>query len=236
MRNYKQLISKRVVKSHNFLSLSIFEAKSFIRRFEPMLMRHLFTLFFILSAVFCFAQDTLVMIDRAPKVGTFSRIEGEYVIYKKRNREKSIEIDKVFSIRSPGLDEKIIYRLDTLEGNIYSISEMKDYIQGQQDARKGFRKKSKYIGMGGFVAGAVGSMGGLLYGPVSILAYTGLVGYSKPKLREKRGFNPDMIASPPYIDGYSTMAKRYSTRAAFVGSTVGYVTGIFALSIFFAQP
>jgi len=201
-----------------------------------MLVFRLFACLFILCPLAIFGQDTLVMIDRAPKVREFIRVDGDYVIYKKGKREKTIEREKVYSIRSPGKSEFVVYRLDSLEGNVYSLSEMGDYMMGQRDARNGYKPVARLTGLGGFVAGAAGSMGGLLYGPVSILAYTGLAGYSKPRLREKRGFNSDMIASPPYIEGYSTMAKRYSTRAAFVGSTIGYVSGILAFTIFFAQP
>ncbi len=202
-------------------------------------MKHSVQLFclILLSLVFpsskLLAQDTLILIDRPSKLISSFRVEGEMVYFKKvgRNREKKIEIDKVFSVRSPGKPEQVVYVQDTLENNWYTAEQMSFYILGQQDARKGYRNQATKAGGGGVLFGFGGSAAGFPYSPLFVIAYTSWKGYQLPKFTQKNGYNPVYLSNEYYKEGFGTTAKRMVTRRSFAGSMAGFILGTVTLTL-----
>lgn len=179
------------------------------------------------------AQDTLILIDRAPMIVssvTFDSFEVHYTEVGKR-KSKSMEIQKVYSIHRQNQPEEFIYVQDTLEGNWYTRAQMADYIQGQNDARKSYKTKASKAGTGGVMVGFIGSATGLFYGPLFIIGYSALKGYSKPSLKPEYGFDVKYAENVYYKEGFGTMAKRYTSRRSAAGAAVGYILGIVTLSI-----
>jgi hypothetical protein len=179
------------------------------------------------------AQFTLILIDRPfIQADTFST-SPEYIEYRKSGKRKirQIERDKVFAIQPVNGQEIVVYSTDSLEGNWYSVSQMRDYILGQEDARKGYRKRANRGAVAGVFAGAGASAFSRLYGPAMIAIYPGVLGYLRPAFSEKYGFQPEMIENAFYREGYGTMAKRMSTRRAFWATFAGYLAGAVAFTI-----
>lgn len=189
-------------------------------------------LFFVIASSSS-AQDTLVLIDRAPLIVSsvsYDSFEVHYTVQGK-SKSKSMEIQKVYSIKRPNQAEEFIYVQDTLEGNWYTQMQMADYIQGQTDARNSYKTKASRAGAGGVMVGFIGSATGLFYGPLFIIGYSALKGFSKPSLKPENGFDVEYAENPYYIEGFGTMAKRYTSRRSALGAAAGYILGAVTLSI-----
>ena len=179
------------------------------------------------------AQDTLVLIDREPKLISAFRVENDQVFYIPfgRNKERIIEIDKLYSVRTSTKGEVILYKQDSLENNYLNVEQMADYIHGQQDARNGYGKQATKSGAGGFVFGFLGSATGLYYGPIFIIGYTAWKGASKPKYKKELGFDKKFTDNVFYKEGYGTMAKRLVSRRSALGSATGFLFGVGTLAL-----
>ena len=79
--------------------------------------------------------------------------------------------------------------------------------------------------------GFIGSATGLFYGPLFVIGYTAWKGNTKPSLKEEYGFKPEFADNPYYIEGFGTMAKRYTIRRSAIGSAAGYILGAVTLSL-----
>jgi hypothetical protein len=178
------------------------------------------------------AQDTLVLIDREPKFISAYRIENDQVYYLPfgKTKERIIEIDKLYSVRTSSKGEEILYKQDSLENNYLNVEQMADYIHGQQDARNGYGKQATKSGSGGFVFGFLGSATGIYYGPLFVIGYTAWKGASKPKYKKELGFDKKFVDNVFYKEGYGTMAKRLVSRRSAIGSGFGFLFGVATLS------
>ena len=179
------------------------------------------------------AQDTLVLIDREPKFISAFRVENDQVFYIPfgKKRERIIEIDKLYSVRTSSKGEVILYKQDSLENNYLNVEQMADYIHGQQDARNNYGKQATKSGAGGFVFGFLGSATGIYYGPVFVIGYTAWKGASKPKYKKELGFDKKFVDNEFYKEGFGTMAKRLVSRRSALGSATGFLFGIGTLAL-----
>lgn len=182
-------------------------------------------------------NDTLLLIDREPRQITYVGSDSLYVYYTKpgRSRQKSIEILKVYGVKHSDGKTTVLYQQDTLEGNWYNADQMSDYIQGQRDAIKHYKRKANRAGILGFVVGFAGSATGIYYGPAVAAGYSVLRAYTKPSRKEKWGFNQEFKDNEAYTEGFGTMAKRYTTRRSALGATAGFVIGTVTLTLVLSQ-
>ena len=184
---------------------------------------------------FCLnAQDTLILIDRKPFVVDWYEIKPDEIAYRRpgKTRTIAIERDKVFSIKSPAKLEQVVYVQDTLENNWLTAAQMRDYIKGQNDARKYYRRRANLTAAAGFLTGGIGAGAGLFYGPLFVIGYTGIAGFSKPSFSAKNGYDPSFADNEFYREGFGTMAKRMVTRRSAIAAAAGYVVGAVGLTLF----
>lgn len=176
--------------------------------------------------------SNLTLIDRYPIKAIFVDTAEGFLFYRLPGTLKmsEIELDKVYSIRSATGAETVVYRPDTLENNWLSVAEMKNYMQGQYDAMKAYRKRPVLTGLGGFIVGGISAGAGMFYGPLGVISYTGIVGYALPKNNKRHGFNPAMESNEAYKEGFGTAAKRRSVKSAALWSSIGYVSGLAILT------
>jgi hypothetical protein len=174
----------------------------------------------------------LELIDRYPKPAVFLKEENGLIFYRKPGSSKirEIESDKVYSYRNALGSERILYRIDTLENNWLEQVEMADYIKGQRDAQQYYRLTPFLTAAGGLLVGAASSNIGLYWGPMCIIAYTGIIGYSRPSTGKYSGFNPEMKNNSAYTEGFATAAKKRSTKKAALWSGIGYFSGLAVLT------
>jgi hypothetical protein len=177
--------------------------------------------------------DTLALIDRHPKTRMFvglkkDSIDGDLLYYRKpgRTKVKSMELEKIYSVNySSSKPKLVLYVQDTIEGNWYSAEQMNDYMRGQNDAYRKYKKKARFSAIAGLLVGIASPAIDDRYGPFVIVGYTGLVGFAKPKLKAKYGFNTDYKDNPYYKEGFGTMAKRLTLWHVATATISGYVIG-----------
>lgn len=181
--------------------------------------------------------SSLVLIDRYPKKAIFVDTADGFLFYRLpgKLKLKEIELDKVYSVRRTDAPERVLYTPDTLENNWLSTTEMGDYIRGQQDAQQYYKIRPTISAVGGFFIGAAGSALGMFIGPVSVLSYTGLAGYTLPGSGRLSGFDPAMKTNAAYREGFGTAAKRKTVKKAALWSAIGYVGGLAALTVVLSQ-
>lgn len=184
-----------------------------------------------------YPMNSLILIDRYPKKAIFVDTADGFLYYRLPGKleMKVIELDKVYSVRRKDSPEIVLYTPDTLENNWLSPSEMSDYIRGQLDAQRYYKIRPAISAVGGLFVGAAGSALGMFIGPVAVLSYTGLAGYTLPGSGKHSGYDPSMKSNAAYREGFGTAAKRKTVKKAALWSTIGYVGGLTALTIILNQ-
>jgi hypothetical protein len=183
------------------------------------------------------SPDTLILIDRKAKSIIFvgikkDSVDGNFLYYRKpgRTKVKSMELEKIYSVNySTKRPPLILYVQDTLEGNWYTAEQMADYMRGQNDAYRNYKKKARLSALNGFLVGIASPAIDDRFGPFIIVGYTGLVGFSKPKLKTRYGFDANYKDNPYYEEGFGTMAKRLTLWHAATATVSGYVLGSIGL-------
>jgi hypothetical protein len=181
--------------------------------------------------------NALELIDRYPKPAVFIKEENGLIYFRNPGSSKlrEIESDKVYSYRNALGSERIFYRVDTLENNWLSQVEMSNYMKGQRDAQRYYRLMPFLTASGGLLVGAASSNIGLFWGPMCIVAYTGVIGFTRPATGRYSGYNPAMKNNPEYYEGFATAAKRRSAKKAALWSAIGYFSGLGILTAILAK-
>lgn len=197
-----------------------------------MILRLIPILFILMNLSFSLsAQDTLTLMSGKSLVVKNVGLSGYSVSYrttKAKSKLKSINIDKVFSIKYANGTERIIYLPDSLETDEYSVSEMRMFIKGEQDAIKYFKNDLNKVGA--FLFGA-GSAYFSFYGIVGPAVYSTLVGSFSPDVRKQKTSDPALMEVVEYRDGYALKMRNIKTKNSLIYGLAGFATGIITYSI-----
>jgi len=183
-------------------------------------------------------SDTLVLIDRKAKARMFVGINNnttasKLFYYRKPGRTKvtAMELEKIYSVNYASAKPKLIlYIQDTLEGNWYTAEQMSDYMKGQNDAYRNYKKRARLAAISGFLVGMISPGIDNKFGPFIVIGYTGLVGFSKPRFKSKLGYNSDYKDNLYYKEGFGTMAKRLTVWHVATATISGYIIGAVGLT------
>jgi hypothetical protein len=142
-----------------------------------------------------------------------------------KHKKSEIPRDRIFSIRFGSTGHlSVLYIYDTLVGNDYTVEEAHRFIEGEQDAQRGYRAIGTSAG-----AFAVGVASGIISGSFEALAppfvYGGIMSYKYVKVRHKSVKNLANGKSDAYLTGYSIVARRKRTIRAFLWGGIGVVAG-----------
>lgn len=156
-----------------------------------------------------------------------STLEIRYQVRKKDRlilREEPTE--GVFSVTDSLGHEKIWYFMDTLFGNDLSIPEMRWYMAGERDARKGYKPLLPMLG--GFLVGA-GTVIALDLEVNSLIippAYAGLMAW--PRVNVTRGSisDPGLEGNSSYAMGYSSAGRPKRVVKSLISSALGVAVGL----------
>lgn len=136
----------------------------------------------LLTVVFSFAQDTLVMMNGKYINGDVVKVENQIVFLKVPKKDdfkiKKVEIEDLFSIQYRDNSSTVFYEQDSSMGYYRTQEEMYTYIKGSNYAHNVF--KSPLSTAGGFVTGLTGGVIGF-WGLTVPTAYTALTGTYSPK-------------------------------------------------------
>ena len=201
-------------------------------------------LLFIAILIFCapiiYSQHTILFLDGGEgDIRNYKyNEEGTSVTYHVANDKNEtsgfarevIEIDlaDIFSITSPEGVETIIYKPDTLNGNLFNVEEMRSFIKGEQVCREQYDTK-KFI-VGGAVLGVTSVFLTPFVAPFYFAPIPSLLGtVGANMMTEKKDAivkkNPDFINDEHFILGYQDASSNINLRKTMFGSGVGLVVG-----------
>ncbi len=163
--------------------------------------------------------------------------ENDWLIryYNKKQKEKIIDLDYVFSITDSLGKEKVYYIpvvVDDTE-DTFSVAQMRSFVEGEYDGTKEHKARLSLIS--GFVVG--GTAGVLLY--PSLLFYSPafpagaavISGITSPSQKKIVKLHPDRAEDKHYMYGYQESAKHKRAVASIKGGAVGLLLGIIAGAI-----
>ncbi|MCC6839988.1 MAG: hypothetical protein IT230_07505 [Flavobacteriales bacterium] len=188
-----------------------------------------FTVLGLLLALSVHAQDKINLMNGQVlegKVVGQSSLEIRYVVPKKQRLvERSEPTSGVFSVTDSLGREKVWYFMDSVFGNEYSVPQMRWFINGERDARQGYKPWGPVLG--GFALGAGLTMAldlevnSLIIPPV----YAGFMAW--PRVYVTRGSisDPNMEGDPIYATGYSAVGRPKRVLNSLLGTALGVAVG-----------
>jgi hypothetical protein len=142
------------------------------------------------------------------------------------HRHKKIEIDKenIFQITFGKTGKCVVlYYYDTLVGNDFTVEEARRFINGEQDAQRGFHA----VGTSA-VAFAVGTASGIVgtfFALAPPFAFAGFMSYHYVKIRHHSVKVLDNVHHDSYLYGYAQVARRKRVTKALLWGGIGIVVG-----------
>jgi hypothetical protein len=144
-------------------------------------------------------------------------------------KKLTIENESLFAIKYGKGNLVYFYQEDTIK-NWFTRDEMWLFMQGERDARKGFKARGAF--WGGIAAGVAGGASGLavgsagaFFGPVLPIAFFTTVGIPKVWIRHSTVSNPEYLWHDAYILGYEREARAKRRRKSLFGGGIGVVIG-----------
>lgn len=182
-------------------------------------------------------QDTILLLNGdviISKIQSISPEEIRIVKPSNKNKETSIDMDRVFSVKYSNGSEKIFYHQDTTIENYFTVEETRLFIFGEQDAAKAF--KSPLSTATSFAIGTVSGSFGSLLSVVPPVVYSFVAAAPKVRIKHNTVSNPDYLKYDTYILGYERVARKKKTMNAFKGGFIGLVAGFVVYSQFIRTP
>lgn len=177
------------------------------------------------------AEGTVLRMNGQEIEGEIRSVDGIDVVMnapRKRRKPKRLELHKseIFSITfSTG--EWVLYAPDPALGDDLTVDEMRVFIAGEQDARRGFKVwPTVAVGVAIGLAGAILADGGLLLTILPPLAYTAFQFVPVIKIQGASISNPEYKFNETYALGYERVARPKKLIGAFQGSGLGMIAGI----------
>lgn len=172
--------------------------------------------------------DTLFLMNGniivSPVLDT-SFLAATFVDPEDSTKRQHIENESLFAIRYHTGDMFYYYKEDTIQ-NFFSRDEMRLYMVGERDAKKGFKAKGSFIGTA--ACGLVGGLSGTFFGPLLPLAYFAMVGIPKVKIKHNTVSNPNNVDYDSYLLGYERVARAKRRKASLIGGGIGLAVGYVA--------
>lgn len=133
------------------------------------------------------------------------------------------EYDDIYCVKYASGFTDYYYTQDTMKGNYFTREEMKYYMYGERDARKGFKAPGSLIGAG--VLGLASGGLGIFFAPIFPYSYMALSGITKVRIRHSTISNPNYIDQDAYILGYERVSRSRRRIKALIGGTIGLAAG-----------
>ncbi len=176
------------------------------------------------------AQDRILLMNGQViqgKVLGQSTLEIRYLMDSRRGlRERAEPTESVFSVTDTLGRERIWYFYDTVFGNDMTEQQMRWFINGEQDARKGY--KPIWPMVGGFVAGAGLTMALDLEVNSLLIPPLFAASMALPRVHVTKGSitDPLMDGDEFYAYGYAKVGRTKRVMRTLLSSAVGVAVGL----------
>lgn len=170
--------------------------------------------------------DSVLLLSGEYIPGKVIRVDDENVVMKASEntvQEFNIDRDRVFSYSGP-FGEKVLYTYDTLAGNYFTVDEMRYFIRGEQDGKKGFKARPAFYT--NMLIGAASGITGSFFFPLPPFTFAILVGIPKVKINRNTVRRQEDLDHIPYLMGYERMARRNRKIQSLIGGGIGIVAGL----------
>jgi hypothetical protein len=186
-------------------------------------------LFFLFSVVPALAQDTLLLINGRQLIVKSVDLKDFTIAYRTldKNRLRTIDPYRVFSISYADGTERVIYQSDSLDPVDFTPDQMRMFIRGEQDADRYYRNTPNKAAA--FLIGG-GASYFTIYGLVIPPLYATVVGSFSPRI-EKYRTDINLLNVSEYREGYERKARDRKIRNALIGGMAGFVTGFVVLNL-----
>lgn len=177
------------------------------------------------------SQDRILLMNgetiEAKVIGQ-STLEVRYLTTRKNGdlKERAEPTEEVFSVTDSLGRERIWYFYDTVFGNDLTIEQMRWFLKGEQDARKGYKPIWPMVGSfatgAGLVIGLNWEMNGLFVPPIT----AGIM--AAPRVHVTRGSitDPLMEGDPYYATGYARVGRSKRVIRCLIASFIGVGVGL----------
>jgi hypothetical protein len=156
-----------------------------------------------------------------------STLEIRYLAETRKGlRERREPTESVFSVTDTLGRERIWYFFDTIFGNDMTVDQMRWFIKGEQDARKGY--KPIWPMVGGFVTGAGLTIGLNLEVNSLLIPPLFAASMALPRVHVTRGSitDPLMEGDEFYAYGYAKVGRTKRVINTLVSTAAGVLVGI----------
>lgn len=193
-------------------------------------MRELLSVVLLVVSLVAHGQDRISLMNGQVLEGRVlgqSSLEIRYQVPKgARLLDRTEPTENVFSVTDSLGREKVWYFMDTIFGNDLTVDQMRWFINGERDARQGYKPWGPMII--GFVVGAAPvialdmEVNSLLIPPI----YAGVMAW--PRVNVTRGSisDPNMEGDPYYAEGYSVAARPKRVVKSLISSALGVAVGL----------
>jgi hypothetical protein len=171
-------------------------------------------------------KDTVLLLTGGILTGVISEIAPTYLVLKeseKISNGSTIETDRIFSYTNK-TGEHVLYYVDSTAGNEFTVSEMRYFIRGEQDGKKGFKARPAFFT--NMIIGIAGGISGTFFFPIPAFTFATLVGLPKVKIKQNTVRYPTDLNHPTYVMGYERMARRNRKIQSLIGGGIGLVAGL----------
>ncbi|MBC7864086.1 MAG: hypothetical protein IAF38_14010 [Bacteroidia bacterium] len=192
-----------------------------------------FVLFFSVGKISAQVKDTIFYMNGTIIAAKIIDTLLNAVTYKDpadSTKNVNLEDQAIFAVKYAKGAMKYYYTQDTLSGNWFTRDEMWYFVQGERDARKGFRSPGAF--WGGVLTGIGGGCTGALWGPAVPFAFMGASEITKIRIRHKTVSNPYLLDHDAYILGYQREAVFKRRMASLKGGGIGLVIGFSAFFLY----
>lgn len=172
------------------------------------------------------APDTVLLLNGSMVVSTVLDTTGGVTAIKNpKHPEKNdlIENDRIFSITNAS-GEHVLYVFDSLQGNEFTVDEMRYFIKGEQDADKGFKAHGSFYG--NLAIGALSGVTGYFLCPIPPFLFVSLTGIPKVKIKKETVSNLDYLKQDAYLMGYERVARKKRKMKSLLGGGIGLGVGL----------
>lgn len=189
-------------------------------------------LLLLLTNTICKAQNTLVLLNGKEVNMANYEVKGIFITFKKSSdasaKNSKYNLERVFSIKDSLLGEKIYYFPDTVDDYELNIGDMRTFIDGEQYARKHYKKPLNAV-----VPAAIGLTSAGFLGVYALLVpfgYVGIASAFNTTVPLSLPDEPANINEPYFKAGYQYRARKKKAQDGFLFGGLGVVVG---LSVFF---
>ncbi len=191
----------------------------------------LLILFVVVFGLPLVAQDRILLMNGETVEGKVlgqSTLEVRYLQTRKNGtvRERAEPTEEVFSVTDSLGRERIWYFYDTVFGNDLTVEQMRWFLKGEQDARKGYKPIWPMVGAfatgAGLVIGLNWEMNGLFVPPIT----AGIMAMPRVHVTPGSISDPLMEGDEYYATGYARVGRTKRVIRTLVSAFAGVAVGL----------